>query len=81
MVRIQSVRERLGKEGIDVDTSIVQTPDLDRIEPEVGLGITAVRIGIVAVPRAVGSQVDRVMVFHAQVLFCGFEGATKEGCV
>lgn len=66
MVDFQSVVELLGDKSIHVDSSVVQTPDVDWIEPEIRLGVCAVRIDIVAVPAAVASEVDRVEVFHAQ---------------
>lgn len=79
MVDLESVIELLGYEGIDINSGVVQTPDIDGVEPEICLWVGAVCICIVTIPAAVTSEVDGVEVFHAQRLLSSLEGTCEDG--
>lgn len=79
MVDFESVVELLGDEGVDINSRVVQTPDVDGVEPEICLGVGAVGIGIVTIPATVTSEVDGVEVFHAQRLLRSLQGTCEDG--
>lgn len=75
----QAIAEGFGKKRVDCNAGVVQAPDVDRVEPEVGLRVGAVCVRVVAVPAAVAAHVDGVVVLHAQRLFGRLERTAQHG--
>jgi hypothetical protein len=78
VVCIKTILESLWQKIVNRNASIIQAPDIDRIEPEICFRVGAIGVCIVAIPTTIAAQVDSVEIFHAQGLFCCSEGAGEE---
>jgi hypothetical protein len=81
VVGVEASRERVGEVVVGGDAGAVQAPDLDGVEPEVGFGIGAVGVFVVAIPAAVVAEIDGVVVFQSKRLFRGLKGPSEDGRV
>ena len=63
LIVVQAIFEFFGQDGVDVQTSAVQVPGGDGVEPELSLSWGAVLVGVIPSPSAVVPQIDCVDVF------------------
>ena len=75
MIRAESISQVLGEQILDA--SAIQMPHFYWIEPKLCLLGRTVRVRIVAIPRAIVPEINSIVVFEVELLFCGVERRVK----